>query len=156
MADEKGEFITESSAKVTELLRSRFRFVAAFFGIPGAILMLSGLALWLVLALSWYIYLIFLVGGAILLFLSANLMVISKGVPSLRIHEGGVLIKPPKGKTVFHPWSSFRDYSIKELGQAEIVELHPPKGDALSIHEYTDHYARIKGLVEENVPLLTG
>jgi hypothetical protein len=154
VADEKGEFITESSAQVTQLIRGRFRFVAMLFGFVGGLLLLGGLVFWLVVELVWYIYGVFLVGGGILLFIAANLMIISKGVPSLRIYEGGVLIKPPKGKTIFHPWSSFEGYAMKEMGPAEVIELRPPKGEAISIHQYTDKYARIKELVQGDVPLV--
>jgi hypothetical protein len=146
-----GEFITESSAQVTQLIRVRFRFVAMLFGAVGGLLLLGGLILWLVLDVWWVAYIGFLGGGAILLFIAANLIVISRGVPSLRIYEGGVQIKPPKGKTVFHDWGSFRSYTMKEMGTAEVIELQPGKGEGISIHQYNDQYQRIKALVEEKV-----
>ena len=117
MVDEKGEFITESSAEVTKMLRDRFGSAAVFFALPGVLLMILGLVMWLIVETQWYIYGVFFVGAAILLFYSALLMSVSMGVPSLKVYEGGVLIKPPKGKTVFHPWSTFKGYTMKEMGQ---------------------------------------
>lgn len=151
MVDEKGEFITESSAEVTKMLRDRFGSAAVFFALPGVLLMIIGLVMWLIVEAQWYIYGVFFVGAAILLFYSALLMSVSMGVPSLRVYEGGVLIKPPKGKTVFHPWSTFKGYTRKEMGQLEVIELHLEKGEAISIHKYIPQYERIGKLIEENV-----
>ncbi|UCC93196.1 MAG: hypothetical protein JSW25_00515 [Thermoplasmata archaeon] len=154
MADEKGELIAESSAQVTQLIRGRFRFVAGFFGIIGVLMILAWLILWLVLDVWWVVYIIFLAAGVLMLFVSANLLYLSVRVPSVRIYEGGVLVKPPKGKTVFHPWAYFKGYTMKEMGPAEVIELQPPDGEGISIHQYTDKYAIIKELVEANVPLV--
>ena len=151
MVDEKGEFITESSAEVTKMLRDRFRSAAVVFALPGVLLMIIGLVMWLIVETQWYIYGVFFVGAALLLFYSALLMSVSMGVPSLRVYEGGVLIKPPKGKTVFHPWSAFKGYTRKEMGQLEAIELHPEKGEPISIHKYIPQYERIGKLIEENV-----
>lgn len=154
MDDDKGEFITESSAQVTKMLRDRFRSAALVFALPAVILMLIGLVMWFVVELQWYIYVVFFVGAGLLFLYSAMLLFVSMGVPSLRIYEGGVLLKPPKGKTVFHPWSDFTGYTLKEMGDLEVIELQLEKGEPISLNKYMDQYDRICGLVEENVPPL--
>jgi len=155
MVDEKGEFIVESSAEVTKMLRDRFRTAATVFAIPGVILVLLGLVMWFVVEVPWYLYGVFFVGGGLLLLYSIMLLSVSVGVPSLRIYEGGVLLKPPKGKTLFHPWSDFRGYVQKKMGELETIELHLEKGDPISISKFIPQYGRIEELVEKNVPPLT-
>jgi hypothetical protein len=63
-----------------------------------------------------------------------------------------VLIKPPKGRTNFHPWKDFKGWRRKEMGELEVIELHPEKGEPISIHKFIPHYDRVLGLVEEHVP----
>jgi hypothetical protein len=156
MDDDKGEFITESSAQVTKMLRDRFRSAALVFAVPAVILLLIGLVMWFWVGLEWYIYVVFFVGAGLLFLYSAMLLFVSMGVPSLRIYEGGVLLKPPKGKTVFHPWSDFTGYTRKEMGDLEVIELQLEKGEPISLNKYMDQYDRIGGLVEQNVPRVEG
>jgi hypothetical protein len=156
MDDDKGEFITESSAQVTKMLRDRFRSAALVFALPAVILLLIGLVMWFVVELQWYIYVVFFVGAGLLFLYSAMLLFVSMGVPSLRIYEGGVLLKPPKGKTAFHPWSDFTGYTRKKMGDLEVIELQLEKGEPISLNKYMDQYDRIGGLVEQNVPRVEG
>ncbi len=154
MADDKGELITESSAEVTKMLRDRFRAAATLYATPGILLIILGLLMWFWLEVEWYIYLIFFIGAAILLVYSLSLLSVSAGVPSMKVYEGGVLLKPPRGRTTYIPWSDFKGYRRKEMGQLEVLELHRQKGEPLSIHKYISHYDRICALVEEQVPHL--
>lgn len=152
MADDKGEFIVESSAEVTKMLRDRFRSAALFFAVPGLLLVIMGLVMWLYVDVAWYLYGAFFVGAGLLLVYSLMLISVAASVPSLRIYEGGVLLKPPKGKTVFHPWSAFRGYTRKTMGKMETLELHLAKGDPITVSKFIPHFDRIQALVEENVP----
>lgn len=152
--DEKGEFITESSAEVTKMLRDRFRSAAVFFAVPAIILLLLGLTMWFVVEVGWYVYVAFFIGAGLLFLYSGMLFYVSRGVPSLRIYEGGVLLKPPKGKTLFHPWKEFTGYERKEMGELEVIELHLEHGENISLNKFMDQYDRISGLVETNVPPL--
>lgn len=152
--EEMGEFITESSAEVTKMLRDRFRSAAAFFAMPAVLLVIIGLVLALWVEVSWYGYVVFFVGAALLLLYSAMLLAVSAGVPSLKVYEGGVLIKPPKGRTIFHPWKDFKGWRRKEMGELEVIELHLEKGEPISIHKFIPQYDRICALVEEHVPPL--
>ena len=154
MADETGEFIVESSAEITQMLKDRFRAAATIYAIPGLILILLGLILWFVVEVPWYLYGFAVAVGVVLIFYSLVLLSVSVGVPSLRIYEGGVLLKPPKGKTHFHPWSEFTGYDKKKMGELETIELHLKRGDPISISKFIPHYDRIEKLVEENVPPL--
>jgi hypothetical protein len=156
MTDDMGEFITESSADVTKMLRDRFRSAATFFATPGILLLIIGLVLWLWVEVSWYIHVVFFVGAALLFVYSAMLLSLSTSVPSLKVYEGGVLLKPPKGRTTFLPWKTFKGYTKKEMGELEVIELHRERGEPISIHKYIPHFDRIGALVEENVPPLEG
>jgi hypothetical protein len=152
MPEDMGEFITESSAEVTKMLRERFRSAAAFYATPSMLLLLVGLALWLWFDVAWYIFIAFFVGAAILLIYSISLLSLSVSVPSLKVYDGGVLLKPPKGRTTFHPWKDFKGWNRKEMGEIEVVELYLEKGEPIAINKYIPHYDRIKALVEEHVP----
>jgi hypothetical protein len=154
VAEEKGELIAESSAEITKMLRDRFRAAAAFYALPGVLLVIIGLALWLWLDLAWYMYVIFFIGAAILFLYSITLLSVSVGVPSLKIYEGGVLLKPPKGRTRFHPWGDFKGYRLKRMGELEVIELHREGGEPISIHKFIPQYGRVLALVKENVPVL--
>ena len=154
MAEERGELIAESSAEITKMLRDRFRAAATFYALPGVLLVIIGLALWLWLEMAWYVYVIFFVGAAILFLYSATLFSVSTGVPSLKVYEGGVLLKPPKGRTRFMPWSAFKGYRLKRMGELEVIELHRGGEEPISIHKFIPEYGRILALVKENVPVM--
>ncbi len=156
MTDDKGELITESSAEVTKMLRDRFRAAATLYATPGVLLIILGLLLWFWLEVEWYIYIVFFVGAAILLLYSLTLLYISAGVPSMKVYEGGVLLKPPRGSTTFIPWRDFKGYTRKEMGELEVLELHRERGEPLSIHKFIPQYDRICAIVEERVPHLDG
>lgn len=156
MVDDRGELITESSAEVTRMLRDSFRASAAIYATPGTLLLIGGLALWLWVDVVWYIFIIFFVGAGILFLYSLSLLSVSLGVPSLKVYEGGVLLKPPTGRTTFIAWKDFSGYRRKEMGQLEAVELHREGGEPISIHKYIPHYGRILAIVEENVTPLEG
>ncbi len=151
MAEDMGEFVTESSAEITKMLRDRFRSAATFFAMPALLLIIVGLALALWVGVPWYIYAVFFMGAGLLFFYSATLLTVSASVPSLKVYERGVLIKPPKGRTTFHPWDSFKGWKRKEMGDMVVIELHPERGEPISIHKYIPHYDRVRGLVEEHV-----
>ena len=154
MAEDMGGFVTESSAEITKMLRDRFRSAAAFFAMPAILLVIVGLVLALWAEVTWYIYLVFFVGAGLLLLYSAMLLMVSASVPSLKVYKKGVLIKPPKGRTSFHPWDSFKGWRRREMGELEVIELHPGKGEAISIHRFIPQYDTVRGLVEEHVPPL--
>jgi hypothetical protein len=154
VAEERGELIAESSAEITKMLRDRFRAAAAFYALPGVLLVIIGLALWLWLEMVWYLYIIFFIGAAVLFLYSITLLSVSTGVPSLKVYEGGVLLKPPKGRTRFRPWQSFKGHRIKRMGELEVIELHSEGGEPISIHKFIPQYGRVLALVKENVPVI--
>jgi hypothetical protein len=136
------------------MLRDKFRAAAVFYALPAMLLIILGLALWLWLGLAWYVYIIFFVGAAILLLYSTTLLSVSAGVPSLKVYEGGVLLKPPKGRTRFIPWGEFKGYRLKRTGELEVIELHREGDEPISIHKFIPQYGRILELVKEGVTAL--
>jgi hypothetical protein len=137
------------------MLRTRFRIAAAVFALPGLVLLVIGLYLMLEIDVGWYIYGIFFVGAVLLLVYSLMLLLVSVGVPSLKIYQKGVLLKHPKGRTRFHPWKEFAGYRMKSMKDMEVIELQFRQGggESISVHKYVDRYDEVKALVEENLSL---
>ena len=67
------------------------------------------------------------------------------------------MIKPPKGRTVFHPWKDFRGYRWGKLQDLKVIELYLKKGDGkpINIHEKVDRYDEVKKLVNDNLDYLS-
>ena len=154
MAEERGELITESSAEVTKMLRERFRAAAAFYATPAVLLVIIGLALWFWQEVQWYVYVVFFVGAAILVVYSASLLAVATGVPSLKVYEGGIMLRPPRQRARFLAWSEFKGYQWKEMDRLKVMELRPRDGPPISIHQYIPEWERIRTVIEENVPPL--
>lgn len=150
----RGEMVTESSAEVTGMLRDRFRKASVIFATPGMLLALLGLVLWLVVDAPWYLWIVFFVFAAALFLYSAMLLAVASGIPSMRIYEGGVMLKPPRGRTRFIPWAEFKGYRDRKMGELEAVELVPREGEPITVHKLIPEWGRVQKLVEANLETL--
>ncbi len=147
----RGELVTESSAEVTGMLRDRFRKASVVFATPGMLLMLIGLVLWLVVGAPWFLWIVFFAFAGALFLYSAMLLAVASGLPSLRIYEGGVMLKPPKGRTRFIPWRDFMGYRERKMGELEAVELVMDRGEPITIPKLIPEWKRVEGLLRENL-----
>lgn len=150
--DEKGELVTESSAEIMEMLRGRFRIAAQLFIGSGILLLVIGLVLAFVLEVPWWLYIAFFAGAAFLFFFGAMFVSVYLGVPRLQVYQGGVMLKPPRGRTVFHPWSGFSNYKLKTMAEMKVIELQPKgDGEPISIHQHVPRFDDVLKLVEDNL-----
>lgn len=147
----RGELVTESSAQVTAMLRDRFRKASAIFATPGMLLAIIGLVLWFVVGAPWYLWIAFFAFAGALFLYSAMLLTVASGLPSLRIYEGGVMLKPPRGRTRFIPWRDFRGYRDRKVGELEAVELVPREGEPITVHKLIPDWSRVDELLEANL-----
>jgi hypothetical protein len=135
-----------------EMLRGRFRVAAMLFIGSGIFLVAIGSVLALVLEVAWWLYIAFFAGAVFLFFFGAMFVSVYMGVPRLQIYEGGVMLKPSRGRTVFHPWSDFSGYKEKTLAEMKVIELQPKgDGEPISIHQHVPRFEEVLGLVEGNL-----
>ncbi len=153
---ERGEFVTETSSETMKDIEANLRSASMIYLIPAILLLAIGLFLWFWMGVAWWLYLAFFIGAGFLFFIGIMVLTLFVSVPKLEVYEGGLLVKPPKGSSVFHPWKDFRGYTRNEVYNMKVVELHLREGGegAITIHEKVDRFDDVLELVDDNLEKL--
>ena len=153
---ERGEFVTETSSETMKAVEANLRSAAMIYLIPAILLTVIGLLLWFWLDFEWWMYVGFFIVGGFLLFIGIMVLTLFVSVPKLEVYEKGLLVKPPKGSSVFHPWKAFKGYTRNEIYNMKVIELHLREGGegAITIHEKVDSFEDVLKLVADNVEKL--
>jgi hypothetical protein len=153
---EKGEFVTETSSETMKIIEDSLRKAALLYILPAVFLMVIGFVLWWVVESPWWLYVPMFAGGLFLIFFGILILSLLVSIPKLEIFEGGIVIKPPKGRTVFHPWKDFKGFRWGKLQDFKVIELHLKKGDGkpINIHEKVERYDEVKKLAKDNLVYL--
>ncbi len=153
---EKGDFVTETSSETMKMIEDNLRKAALLYLLPAVFLLAIGALLWWVTESPWWMYVPMFAGGVFLAFFGILILSLLVSVPKLEIYVGGIVIKPPKGRTVFHPWKDFKGYRWGKLQDLKVIEIYLKKGDGkpINIHEKVDRYDEVKKLVREKLVYL--
>jgi hypothetical protein len=148
-----GGLITETSSETMKAIEADLRTGSMVWLLPAIALLAIGLLLWLWLDVAWWLYIVFLVVGGFLLFIGIMVLSLYVSVPKLEVYEGGVLVRPPRGRSVPHPWEDFRGYSRTVAHGMKVTQLHPVEGGdgPITIHEQVDRFDDVLELVAKNM-----
>lgn len=150
---DRGELVSEPSAAITGTVETSLRKATLLYLVPGLVLVTTGLLLWFVIDVAWYVFVPFVGAGAFLAFMGSVLLSIFTAVPRMQVFEGGVLVKAGRSASTYHPWSDFGTYRTSTFKGMEVLELRLRRGgtEPISIIEGIPAYGRVKELVAANV-----